>query len=97
MNIFESRNLNADEKSIIKATIQDTIECLQQIKDLQEHMKEHLKEVCDRMNEKVEDKDLHIKPSLITKMAKAKMKEDLHEQKEALSEVEQGLETVYGV
>ena len=97
MNIFESRNLNADEKSIIKTTIQDTIECLQQIKDLQDHMKEHLKEVCDRMNEKVEYKELHIKPSLLTKMAKAKMKEDLHEQKEALSEVEQGLETVYGV
>lgn len=96
MNIFESRNLNNEEKSLIKTTIQDTIECLQQIKDLQEHMKEHLKEVCDRMNEKVADKELYIKPSLLSKMARAKMKEDLHEQKEALSEVEQGLQEVYG-
>ena len=96
MNIFESRNLNNEEKSLIKTTIQDTIECLQQIKDLQDHMKEHLKEVCDRMNEKVDDKELYIKPSLLSKMARAKMKEDLHEQKEALSEVEQGLQEVYG-
>lgn len=96
MNIFENRNLNTEEKTLVKSTIQDTIECLQQIKDLQEHMKEHLKEVCDRLNEKIDDNELYIKPSLITKMAKAKMKEDLHKQKEALSEVEQGLETIYG-
>lgn len=95
MNVFENRNLNQEEKQIIKNTMQDTIECLQQIKDLQEHMKEHLKEVCDRLNEKTDDKDMHIKPTLLTKMAKAKMKEDLSEQKEALSEVEQGLETIY--
>lgn len=96
MNVFENRNLNNDEKQIIVNTIQDTIECLQQIKDLQDHMKEHLKEVCDRLNEKTDVKELHIKPSLLTKMAKAKMKEDLHEQKEALSEVEQGLQQLYG-
>lgn len=95
MNVFENRNLNQEEKQIIKNTMQDTIECLQQIKDLQEHMKDHLKEVCDRLNEKTDDKDMHIKPTLLTKMAKAKMKEDLSEQKEALSEVEQGLETIY--
>lgn len=94
MSVFDSRNLNQDEKNSLKIIIDDTVECLRQIKDLQEHMKENIGGVCSRLNENVEDKSLHIKPKLVTKMAKTKMKEDMAHQKEELSDVEIGLELI---
>ncbi len=94
MSVFDNRNLNPEEKSSLKIVIQDTIECLQQIKDLQEHMKENTKGICDKLNENIEDKSLWIKPKLVTKMAKTKMKEDMEYQKDELSDVEIGLEII---
>lgn len=94
MSVFDSRNLNQDEKNSLKIIIDDTVECLRQIKDLQEHMKENIAGVCGRLNENIEDKSLHIKPKLVTKMAKTKMKEDMASQKEELSDVELGLELI---
>lgn len=94
--IFDNRTLNSEEVSCIKTIIQDTIECLNQIKDLQDHMKENLKGVCDRVNENVADKELWIKPSLLSKIARARMKEDLSKQKEDLSDVELGLDVIFG-
>ena len=94
MSVFDSRNLNQDEKNSLRIIIDDTVECLRQIKDLQEHMKENIAGVCGRLNENIEDKSLHIKPKLVTKMAKTKMKEDMASQKEELSDVELGLELI---
>lgn len=94
MSVFDNRNLNQDEKNSLKIVIDDTIECLQQIKDLQEHMKENIKGVCDKLNENVEDKELWIKPKLVTKMAKTKMKEEMATLKEEVSDVEIGLELI---
>lgn len=94
MSVFDNRNLNPEEKSSLKVVIQDTIECLNQIKDLQEHMKENIKGICDKLNENIEDKSLWIKPKLVTKMAKTKMKEDMEYQKDELSDVEIGLEII---
>lgn len=96
MSIFEERNFNQDERNSIKMVIEDVIETMKSINDLQEHMKENIKGLCDRLNESVEHNEQKIKPGVITKMAKTKMKEDIAEQKEKLSEVEVGLELVYG-
>jgi len=94
MSVFDSRNLNSDEKNSLKIVIDDTIECLHQIKDLQEHMKENIKGVCDKLNENYEDKEMWIKPKLVTKMAKTKMKEEMATLKEEVSDVEIGLELI---
>jgi hypothetical protein len=94
MSVFDNRNLNQDEKNSLKVVIDDTVECLQQIKDLQEHMKENIDGICAKLNENVDDKSMHIKPKLVTKMAKTKMKEDILAQKDQLSDVEIGLELI---
>lgn len=94
MSVFDNRNLNQEEKNSLKIVIEDTVECLQQIKDLQEHMKENIKGVCDHLNENVDDKELWIKPKLVTKMAKTKMKENMAVQKDEVSDVERGLELI---
>lgn len=94
-NIFEERTFNENEQSAIKSVVDDTIECLNQIKDLQDHIKENTKDVCDRLNENYDDKSMHIKPKLIVKLAKTKIKEDMQEQKEGVKETETGLELIY--
>ena len=94
MSFFDNRTLNPEEKNSLKIVIDDTIECLQQIKDLQEHMKENIKGVCDKLNENIEDKELWIKPKLVTKMAKTKMKEEMATLKDEVSDVEIGLELI---
>lgn len=94
MSVFDNRTLNPEEKNSLKIVIDDTIECLQQIKDLQEHMKENIKGVCDKLNENYDDKELWIKPKLVTKMAKTKMKEEMATLKEEVSDVEIGLELI---
>lgn len=93
--LFDERNFNQEEREILKNAINDSIETLTQIKDLQEHNKDLIKGVCERLNENVEHNEQKIKPSIINKMAKAKMKEDIDEQKENLSEVEVGLELIF--
>lgn len=95
MNIFETRTFNTDEKNIIKNTIQDIIQGLTSINEIKEHIKENSKDVCDRLNEKIVDKDSFIKPSLLMKLAKTKMKENIFEQKEAINEIEGGLKEIY--
>ena len=94
MSVFDNRNLNPEEKNSLKIVIDDTIECLQQIKDLQEHMKENIKGVCDKLNENYDDKELWIKPKLVTKMAKTKMKENMVVQKDEISDIERGLDLI---
>ena len=94
MSVFDNRNLNQEEKNSLKIVIDDTVECLQQIKDLQEHMKENIKGVCDHLNENVDDKELWIKPKLVTKMAKTKMKENMVVQKDEISDIERGLDLI---
>ena len=96
MSIFEERNFNQDERNSIKVIIEDVIETMKSVNDLQDHMKEVVKNLCERLNESVEHSEQKIKPSVIMKMAKTKMKEDMEAQKEKLSEVEVGLELVYG-
>lgn len=94
--IFDERCFNVDEQKAIKMVIEDTIETLTSINDLNEHMKENIKELCDRLNANIDVADHKIKASLITKLAKAKMKENIAEEKDKISEVEVGLELLYG-
>jgi len=94
MSVFDNRNLNQEEKNSLKIVIDDTVECLQQIKDLQEHMKENIAGVCAHLNENIDDKELWIKPKLVTKMAKTKLKENMEVQKEEVSDVERGLNLI---
>lgn len=94
MSVFDNRTLNSEEKNSLKIVIQDTIECLQQIKDLQEHIKENQKGVCDHLNENYEDKEMWIKPKLVMKMAKTKMKEEMATLKDEVSDVELGLNLI---
>jgi hypothetical protein len=60
-------------------------------------MKENVKNLCDRLNEGIQDNELKVKPTLLVKMAKAKIKEkeDLEKSKVAISEVEEGLHVIY--
>jgi len=94
MSVFDNRNLNSEEKNSLKIVIDDTVECLRQIKDLQEHMKENIAGVCAHLNENIDDKSLWIKPKLVTKMAKTKMKEDIVVQKDEVSDIERGLDLI---
>lgn len=98
MNVFDVRTFNEDEKNAIKAIVDDTIECMNQIKDLQDHMKENCKGLADRLNESV-DGDMKVKPTLFTSMAKAyiKNKADIEKSKDAIDEVETGLQVIYKI
>jgi len=96
-NIFDERTFNPDEISGIKTVVDDCVETLNEINDLQSHMKDATKSLCERLNEGISDNDLKVKPALLIKMAKAKIKEkeDLEKSKTAISEVEEGLHVVY--
>lgn len=97
MNIFDVRNFNEDEQNAIKQVVDDTIESMNQIKDLQDHMNENCKSLAERLNENVEDSDAKVKPTLFKSMAKAyiKNKEDIEKSKIALDEVETALHLIY--
>lgn len=96
MNIFDVRNFNEDEKNAIKQIVDDTIESMNQIKDLQDHISENCKGLAEKLNENV-DNDAKVKPTLFTKMAKAyiKNKEDIEKSKNELDEVETALQVIY--
>ena len=97
--LFDRRTLNEDEKNAIKDCVFDTIECMNQIADLQEHMKENCKALAERLNENVVDNDQKIKPTLFTKMAKAyiKNKENIEKSKTEIDEVETALQVVFRI
>ena len=95
-NIFDERTFNEQEKTRIKAVVDDAVTTLQEIEDLNQHLKESIKDLCDGLNEGYAS-DLKIKPTLIKNIAKAKLKEkeDVEKKKTELSEVEEGLEILY--
>ena len=95
-NIFDERTFNEQEKTRIKAVVDDAITTLQEIDDLNQHLKESIKDLCDGLNEGY-SADQKIKPTLIKNIAKAKLKEkqDVEKKKTELSEVEEGLEILY--
>ena len=97
--IFDRRTLNEDEKNAIKECVNDTIECMNQIADLQEHMKDNCKALAERLNENIADDDQKIKPALFTKMAKAyiKNKENIEKSKSDTDEVETALHVVFHI
>lgn len=97
--IFDRRTLNEDEKNAIKECVNDTIECMNQIADLQEHMKDNCKALAERLNENIADDDQKIKPALFTKMAKAyiKNKENIEKSKSDIDEVETALHVVFHI
>lgn len=97
--IFDRRNFNEDEKNAIKDCVNDTIECMNQIADLQEHMKDNCKALADRLNDNAVDDDQKIKPTLFTKMAKAyiKNKENIEKSKSEIDEVETALHVVFRI
>ena len=95
-NIFDERTFNEQEKTRIKAVVDDAVTTLQEIEDLNQHLKESIKDLCDALNEGYTS-DLKVKPTLIKNIAKAKLKEkeDVEKKKTELSEVEEGLEILY--
>lgn len=95
-NIFDERTFNEQEKANIKAIVDDAVEVLQQIEDLQNHLKENIKGLCDGLNEGYSS-DQKIKPTLIRNIAKAKLKEkqDVEKKRTELNEVEEGLDLLY--
>ena len=97
MSVFDVRNFNDDEKNAIKQVVDDTIECMNQIKDLQDHMKENCKALAERLNENVVDDEAKVKATLFSNMAKAyiKNKENLDKSKDQIDEVETALMVVY--
>lgn len=96
-NIFEERTFNEEEKADFKLVVDDCVEVLNQIEDLNNHLKENTKSLCDKLNYNLNDNSQKVKPALIIKMAKAKIKqkEDLERSKVAISEVEDGLQCIY--
>ena len=74
MNIFEERNFNVDDRNKLKNVIESVIVAMEEIKDLTDSMNDDIKSRCEALNEGIDDKDLMIKPALIKKMAKSKMK-----------------------
>lgn len=97
-NIFDERTFNEQEKTRIKGVVDDAVTTLQEIEDLQNHLKESIKDLCDGLNEGYAS-DQKIKPTLIKNIAKAKLKEkeDVEKKKTELSEVEEGLELLYNL
>ena len=95
--VFDRRTLNENEKNAIKECVNDTIECMNQISDLQEHMKENCKSLAERLNENVVDDEQKIKPTLFSKMAKAyiKNKENIEKSKSEIDEVETALNVIF--
>lgn len=97
MSVFDNRTLNDDEKRNLKIAVEDTVETMRQINELNEHMKENNKGICDSLNESVADPAQKIKPSMIKKMAKARLKEEyLAKAKDELNETEEALVVIYG-
>ena len=96
-NVFDNRTFNPDEQNAMKVVVDDCVEVLNNISDLNNHMKENVKNLCDRLNEGIQDNELKVKPTLLVKMVKAKIKEkeDLEKSKVAISEVEEGLHVIY--
>ena len=74
-NVFDNRTFNPDEQNAMKVVVDDCVEVLNNISDLNNHMKENVKNLCDRLNEGIQDNELKVKPTLLVKMAKAKIKE----------------------
>lgn len=99
MSVFDERNLTVEERTKLKNVIDSTITAMEEIKDLTDSMNDDIKSRCEALNEGYADKDLWIKPALIKKMAKSKMKnkEDIEKSKTALDEVETGLHLVYNL
>ena len=99
MNLFEERNFNQVDRDKLKNVIDSVITAMTEIKDLTDSMNEDIKSRCATLKEGVSDKDLMIKPNLIKKMAKAKIKnkQDIEKSKSELSEVETGLEIIYNL
>lgn len=96
MGLFDNRTLNEEEKNQIKIAVNETVEALNAIKDYQSAMRDNNKGICDRLNEGVTDDDKKIKPALIVKMAKARIKEEmLRNEKDAINDVEIALHAVF--
>ena len=96
MSVFDNRTLNEEEKNKVKIAVEATIEALRAISDYNSDIKENLKAVCEGLNEGIDDDDKKIKPAMIRKMAKCRLKEELlAKEKDTLDEVETALEIVY--
>ena len=97
-NIFDERTFNEHEKNKIKLVVDDAVTTLQEIEDLQNHLKENIKDLCDGLNDGYKG-DQKVKPTFIKNVAKAKLKEkqDVEKKKTEISEVEEALELLYNL
>lgn len=93
-NVWDHRVLTAEEQAKLKQTIEDGIKYREAIALEQDSLKDLLKTVADELNDSVDDKDQHIKPSLISKMIGTAYKQNLQDAKDNVAEVEDGLAAV---
>ena len=90
-NVFDTRVLTADEQAKLKKTINDGIKYQEAIALEKDSLKDLIKSTVDALNDKIDDKDQHIKAGLVGKMIRAQYKQDLQESKDKVAEVEDGL------
>ena len=57
---FDNRTFNPDEQNAMKVVVDDCVEVLNNISDLNNHMKENVKNLCDRLNEGIQDNELKV-------------------------------------
>jgi uncharacterized protein YpuA (DUF1002 family) len=89
--VFDRRTLSTDEKTKLTTTITEGVKYRMAINTENEALKDLVKSVAEQLNEKIEDKELHIKPSLINKLINTKLKDDLAKEKNKVDEIEDGL------
>ena len=94
MNVFDHRVLTADEQTKLKKTIEDGVKYQEAIALEKESLKDLVTDVAESLNEKIDDKDQHIKPSLINRMIKTTYKQNLQDAKDTVNETEDGLTAI---
>lgn len=91
LNVFDRRTLNADETEKLDKTVDALVVYLQQIQDLRDSMRETIQDTISDLNEG-HDKDMCIKASVVSKLARTKFRNDLDTLRARLAEIEDGLE-----
>lgn len=91
LNVFDRRTLNADEKEKLDKTVDTLVAYLQQVQDLRDSMRETIQDTISDLNEG-HDKELCIKASVVTKLARTKFRNDIEKLRAQLAEIEDGLE-----
>ena len=87
MKLLDVRSFTPEELSSIKNIVNEGVKITQQINDLKSSLADAIKNVTSTLNDGL-DKDMHIKTSMINKLIKTKIKENLDQQKDEVSDLE---------